>query len=137
MIRVAYGILFLTLAQHYLYYLVPWNAARVAYAVGGIQQTALAGFVMYLLFKRVTDWRVTLITLVAMGISLVENALVGICGSWYAFVYSGPSLRGDKCELMSGFQFAKPLAYTLFTLALIILPRIWSRKWMVRNEQRT
>jgi hypothetical protein len=125
------------LAQHYLYYLVPWNAARVAYAVGGIQQTVLAGFVMVLLFKRVTDWRVTLITLAAMVISLVENALVGICGSWYAFVYSGPSLKGDKCELMTGFQFAKPLAYTLFTLAIIILPRIWKKPWMVRNEQRT
>lgn len=133
--KYALGLLGVTLAHFYLYYALPGVPARVSYALSGVHMLALAIACLYLCFHRLTDWKVSLVILTSLCITIIESSLVAICGSWYAFVYSGPYLAGDKCDLMTGTHWAKPLAYTFATLALIILPRIWNnKKWPMRQD---
>lgn len=125
-------LLAITITRYYGYYFIPGVPARVAAAMGGLHVLALGITVMVLLFKRMTDWRVMIILMASLIVTLVESSLIAVCGSWYAFVYEGDPLFGDKCELMLNRPLSKPLAYTLFTIALIIIPLIWNKSWMRR-----
>lgn len=118
-----------TIAHHYAYYVMVGQPARIFSSFGGLQDIVTCALVIYLLFKRFTDWRAAIIVIFAMFISLAESSMTFVCGWWYAFVYSGPALSGDKCELMSGLTISKPLVYTIAVLIVVIVPRIWSRTW--------
>lgn len=131
--KYAFGLLVLTLSRFYLYYFIPYPAPRVVLALNGMFVLALSITIMYLLFHRMTDWRASVLVLMSMCITAVEASLIAVCGSWYAFVYKGPPLFGDTCDLMTGNSLAKPLAYTIATLSLIILPRIWRTPWAMRT----
>jgi hypothetical protein len=127
--KFAIALLVLTVTRYYGYYFMTGVPARITLAFSGMQQVALAGGMVYLLFKRVSDWRVAVLLLLSLFITVVESSLIAVCGSWYAFIYTGPPLKGDSCELMTGMTISKPLAYTLFTLAAIVLPRVWGTRW--------
>lgn len=131
--KYALGLLGITLAHEYAYYWFPGVPVRIYSALGGIHMLALAVACLYLLFHRLTDWKVSLVILTSLCLTVVESALVGICGSWYAFIYTGPPIFIDKCDAMTGTHWAKPLAYTFATLSLIILPRIWRTPWAMRT----
>ena len=130
----AFGLLCITVMRYYGYYVISAPAPRTALAFSGVHALALSIAVLYLIFHRMTDWRASVLVMMAMGITVIESSLIAVCGSWYAFIYKGPPLFGDTCELMTGSTLAKPLAYTLATLSLIILPRVWNRKWATRNS---
>ena len=134
--KYAICLLAITLAHFYSYYWLGSVPVRVYSALGGIHMLAMAIAMLYLLFHRLTDWKVALVLMTSLAITVIESALVSVCGSWYAFVYTGPPIFVDKCDAMTGSSLAKPLAYTFATLSLIILPRIWNKNWE-RNEQRT
>lgn len=118
-------ILLLTLVAQYGYYFMDGVPVRVYYALNGFQMLAFALLAYYLLFHRVTNFASIVILAIAILIAVAESTLVAICGSWYAFIYVGPPIVGDRCEIMTGLPFSKPFAYTLATLTAIILPRVW------------
>lgn len=130
----ALSLLGITLAHFYGYYWLGGVPVRVYSALGGIHMLAMAIAMLYLLFHRISDWKVALVLMASLCITVIESALVGICGSWYAFVYTGPPIFIDKCDAMTGHTLAKPLAYTFATLSLIILPRIWNKNWDRRER---
>ena len=124
----------LTIAHEYAYYWLPGVPVRVYSAFGGLHMLALAIACLYLLFHRLTDWKVSVVILASLVITVIESALVAVCGSWYAFIYTGPPIFIDKCDAMTGNTLGKPLAYTFATLSLLIMPRIWNKKWPTRQS---
>lgn len=128
-LSLAFAVLVAVILTHYGYYFIPGNNSRIFYAMNGLQGIALASAMIALAFRRITDWRVSLVLICAFVISCFENMLVFVCGSWYAFIYEGPILKGDKCENMLGMTISKPLAFAIFTTILMAVPRIWNKKW--------
>lgn len=128
MLYFAFALLVLTLLQHYGYYFVDGVPARVFYALSGIQSTAVTATMLYLLFRKIQDWRVVIVLLITAIIALAENLMIAVCGSWYAFVYSGARIDGDKCEVMLNTVISKPIAYALITFGAIFLPLMWNKR---------
>ena len=119
------------LAWHYGYWiagafdLVP---QRVFYATGGVAALLFALAVIALLLGKVRDWRAAFLMLLAACIAAMEGAMVAVCGSWYAFVYSGPPIKADLCEAATGLPLHTPWM-TLLALWLSYYPlAAWLRR---------
>lgn len=118
-----------TLLQHYGYYLYDVAPARMFMALAGIQGVVIAVLVLHMLFNRWYDWKAALILMAAMIYQFVENAMIAVCGSWYAFVYVGPPVVADKCELMLNRPISYPAIAAITTTLAIIAPRVIGKKW--------
>jgi hypothetical protein len=125
----AVAVLVAVVLTHYGYYFVEGNSARIQWATIGLQGLIVSVAMVSLMFRRIVDPRAVLVMLVAFVVSIIENLMIFVCGGWYAFVYSGPAIRGDKCEAMMGHEVSRPVAFTLATLSLILIPKIWNKKW--------
>ena len=96
----------------------------------GLQDLALVTVIGHLVFHRWSSWRATILLMVALTIAAVESLMIFVCGSWYAFIYTGPLVpNADRCEMMTGLQVSRALAFSLATLTAIILPQVWSKRW--------
>ena len=80
----------------------------------------------YSAFRRWTDWRAGFLLLMALAIGLVENTMVAVCKSWYAFIYDGAALFGNTCTVMTGWEIS-----IWFVAAIVALVTLWTfRSWM-------
>lgn len=94
---IPFAVLLMTLIANYGYYFIG-TPVRTFYALNGLQMLAFALLAYYLLFHRVTKPRDMVLLAIAILITIAESTLVAICGSWYAFIYTGPPLTGDRCD---------------------------------------
>jgi hypothetical protein len=120
---------FSTLAHHYGYLLFPdLVPVRVYNALTGVWGLVVLIVLVQLLFKRCTDWRSAMLILLSAAIAFVENSMVAVCRSWYAFIYTGPTLKGNICTEMTGLSISPFFLLTLILFGLVVLGFMWARK---------
>ena len=103
----------------------------------GVQGLILTLILITSVFQRWTKWWPVAILIVATTYNLVEYGRTLICGGWYNFVYSGPPLMGDRCELMLGMTLDKPIFFAITTSVAIMLPTILKNQWGRRGTEHT
>lgn len=132
--KYAFGLLLITIIRYYGYYALPYPSHRVAAAFGGIHVLCLSIAMLWMVFRRLSDWRSSVLIMAALTIAVAESLFIAVCGSWYAFIYKGPYIAGDSCNVMTGMEWSKPIGYTVAILLVLILPRMWSKKWVMRRS---